>query len=356
MSLTDFLVRKFLGLDRASQPARQAGGPADVPGHPAGEPAAEPCRPDAEPGHSPGEPDIAITDFGGRAKVAFLEAWVSIIGNIGLSVLKFALGLALNSIALTADAVHTASDVITSVIVLVGFRAAQVPADEEHPYGHGRIEPIATLIIAILLVVVGFEFLTSSIGRVVHGALVQGSVSIAAILAATAVFKEWMARFSVALGKMIQAPALIADAWHHRTDAIATVMVAVAMVGTALGYHEIDAILGIGVSLLIMYTGYSLGRSSASTLIGERPSQSFVDEVSRLAGSVKGVKSLHKVTVHDYGVGRKVLSLHIQVDESLSVSKSHEIAHKVEQEIARNLHASVTVHVEPAPGSTSGSL
>ncbi|NPV79564.1 MAG: cation transporter [Firmicutes bacterium] len=291
-----------------------------------------------------------------RAKVAFLEAWVSIIGNVLLAAFKITFGILLNSISLMADAVHTASDVITSIIVLVGFKAAEVPADKEHPYGHGRIEPIATLIIAVLLAIVGIEFMVSSVGRLLKGALVEGSLTIAAILLVTAVFKEWMARFSVGLGRMIQAPALIADAWHHRTDAIATAMVAIAMIGSLVGYHQIDAFLGIAVSLLIIYTGYGLGRSAVSTLIGEAPPQEFIDEVSKIAKSVKGVKSLHKVSVHDYGAGRRIVSLHIQVDESMSVAKSHEIANKVEELIANDLAASATVHVEPPVESISGAV
>ncbi|NPV52966.1 MAG: cation transporter [Firmicutes bacterium] len=282
-----------------------------------------------------------------RARYGFLEAWVSIIGNIFLAAFKVFLGVSLNSIALLADAVHTASDVLTSVVVLVGFRAARMPADKEHPFGHGRVEPIATLIIAILLAVVGLEFASTSVRRFFGTEAVGGSLLIASVLAATGVAKEWMARFSVALGRKINSGVLIADAWHHRSDAVATVLVAIAIVATALGYPRLDAVFGLLVSALVIYTAYDIGMSAASTLIGERPSPELVDRIGAIACRVKGVKSMHKVSVHDYGGGQKVVSLHIQVDGSLPVTESHEIAERVEDAISSQINAITTVHIEP---------
>ncbi|HHV62457.1 MAG TPA: cation transporter [Firmicutes bacterium] len=288
-----------------------------------------------------------VEDGDVRARYGFLEAWVSIIGNILLAALKVFLGISLNSIALLADAVHTASDVLTSVVVLVGFRAARMPADKEHPFGHGRVEPIATLIIAILLAVVGLQFASTSARRFFGTEAVDGSILIAGVLAATGIAKEWMARFSVALGRKINSGVLVADAWHHRSDAVATMLVAVAIVATSLGYPRFDAVFGLIVSALVIYTAYDIGMSAASTLIGERPSPELVDRIGAIVRNVKGVKSMHKISVHDYGSGRKVISLHIQVDGALPVTESHEIAERVEDAISSQINAITTVHVEP---------
>ena len=158
-----------------------------------------------------------------RKKVAYLEAWVSIIGNFLLAIIKGILGVMVNSISLIADAVHTASDVLTSVVVIVGFKLATLPPDNEHPYGHGRIEFIATLIISILLAAVGIKFGIDSYHRLIANTPVSGSYFVVVVMLLAGLFKELMSRFSIDLGQRIASSTLIADAWHHRTDAIASV-------------------------------------------------------------------------------------------------------------------------------------
>jgi len=164
-------------------------------------------------------------DLQSRAQYAFLEAWVSITVNFVLAALKIVFGLLLDSISLLADAVHTASDVITSVVVLVGFRIAESPADEKHPFGHGRVEFLSSLIIALLLILVGIEFGKSSYERFLNPTPVKGNIAVVIIMVIGAVVKEWMTRFALHLGKKSNIQALVGDAWHHRTDAIASLLV-----------------------------------------------------------------------------------------------------------------------------------
>lgn len=294
-----------------------------------------------------GQTDIDIRDQAVRARVGFLEAWISIVSNTLLAVLKLALGLWLNSISLLADALHTASDVVTSAVVLVGFRAARAPADEQHPYGHGRVESVATLVIAVLLVLAGVEFAGGSLRRFFAAEPVRGSYAAAAILIASGLYKEWLARFAVELGRRINSSVLVADAWHHRTDAIASVLVAVAIVASQFGHFQVDAVCGLLVTGLVIYTGWKLGRNAASVLIGERPERAVVDRVTALATCVRGVQDVHGVSVHDYGGGRTLVSLHIRVDERLPVRESHDIAQQVETVLEGDLGIQATVHVEP---------
>lgn len=282
-----------------------------------------------------------------RTKYGYLEGWISVFINALLFALKLFFGLLINSISLIADAFHTLADILTSIVVLIGFKIAKKPADIEHPYGHGRFETVATLAIAILLLIAGFEFLKSSLDRYMHVEAVRGSILVVAVMLFSALAKEWLARFSVDLGKRIDSSVLIADAWHHRSDAIASLLVAAAIVAAFFGYYRVDAVFGMIVSVLIIYTGIELGKTSVSFLMGKAPSQDLVVEIEQISCSVEGVVSTHKTSVHDYG-GRKAVSLHIQVDKTLSVDKSHAIAASVKYKIAQQLEdTSVEVHVEP---------
>ena len=290
--------------------------------------------------------DKRVTNAILRKKYAYLEAWVSIIGNLFLSIVKVFLGLMLNSISLIADAAHTVADVMTSVVVLLGFKISSSPADEKHPYGHGRIEFIASLIISVMLLFVGVEFGKSSYTRFLENTAVKGSYAVAIIMILGAVFKEWMSQFSIELGNRTNASALIADAWHHRTDAIASLLVAFAIVASKFGYYKVDAIFGLGVSALIIYTGIKIANDSISKLIGEAPEGDELKNIEASALSVLGVSTIHKVKVHDYG-SYKEISLHIQVDNDLTLIKAHDISEEVERVIEKSTDSKVIVHVEP---------
>lgn len=283
-----------------------------------------------------------------RMKYGSLEAWISIIGNILMFFAKFGIGILINSIALITDSFHTLSDTATSGVVLLGFKAGTKAPDKEHPFGHGRSEHIATVVIAVILVVVGVNFMYASIDRLVHPQLVQGTIFIALLMIVFGILKELMAWFSMILGKKIDSATLIADAWHHRTDAIATFLVAVAIIGTMYNYVILDAIFGIGISVLIIYTGYKIAATSADALIGKVTDKKTLEFLSSIAVSVKGVKDVHEITVHDYS-GVKAVSMHVKVEPNLSTENAHEIADKIEKLITedRKICAHATVHVEP---------
>lgn len=279
-----------------------------------------------------------------RRKIAYLEAWVSIIGNLVLAVIKVIFGVMINSISLIADAAHTASDVLTSLVVILGFKLSSMPADEKHPHGHGRIEFIATMIISLMLMGVGVKFCVDSYGRFLDNTPVTGSFLVAVIMVLAGLFKEWMSRMSIDLGQRINSSALVADAWHHRTDAIASVLVAVAIVASGYGYYRVDAILGLAVSALIIFTGIEIFKESGSKLIGESTTEQL-DEINQLAMTIPGVVATHDISVHDYGAN-KAISIHIEVDQKLSINQAHDIAHEVEETINKSLYALTTVHID----------
>ncbi|VFQ42538.1 cation diffusion facilitator family transporter [Desulfoluna butyratoxydans] len=281
-----------------------------------------------------------------RARYGVLEGWVSIVGNALLFAVKLVIGLSVGSAALIADAIHTLSDSATSAVVIVGFTMSRKPSDSEHPFGHGRIEPVATLIIAILLFVAGFELLKHSITATLNPTVAKASYGAIAIVAGTALFKELMARFSFALGDLIDSDTLKADALHHRSDAFSTLLVVVALGASHLGYAQVDGIMGIGVSLVIFASAWGIAREAVNPLIGEAPSQAFLDEIEGACRSVTDVLGVHDIVVHNYGENR-IVSLHIEVSHHLSALAIHEIAEDVEQAVGRITGGMVVVHMDP---------
>ncbi|MCK5561468.1 MAG: cation-efflux pump [Thermoplasmata archaeon] len=284
-----------------------------------------------------------------RAKYGYLEAFVSIIGNVALFIVKLILGLFINSIALIADSVHTLSDVGTSGVVIYSFKEAKKPPDEKHPHGHGRVEYIATIIIATLLVITGLGFIEQSIGRIINveELLNQDFIFvIGIIIILTAIIKEFMAEFSISIGRKIKSDILIADAWHHRSDAISSVVVGISLIGTTYGYPLLDPVFGIIVSIIIIYVGIELIKESSSVLIGPAPDKEVITEIKKLVSSIKDVKGINKISVHDYGVS-KVVSMRVNVKNNLRLDDAHEIADKIETKIRDKMNYTTIVHLEP---------
>jgi cation diffusion facilitator family transporter len=282
-----------------------------------------------------------------RKSIGYLEAWVSIIGNVLLFLFKLLIGLAINSLSLIADAFHSLSDVLTSIVVLIGFKFGEKPADKEHPFGHGRVEIIATLIIAFLLVIVTYDLGKSAILRIITPKKVEFSFLAVIFMMASAGFKEWMASFSIFLGKKINASSLIADAWHHRSDAIASLLVGLGLIFMRFNLYLIDGILALGVAILIGWIAVRLIITSSSNLIGEAPDSGLISKISEISLSVPGVINIHDIYVHDYNTN-KVISLHIEVNNNLSADEAHEIATTVEEKIKEKTHAyNVTAHIDP---------
>lgn len=285
-----------------------------------------------------------------RAKYGYLEATVSIIGNIVLFLLKLALGIYINSIALIADGVHSLSDVATSGLVIFGFRIAKKQPDKEHPFGHGRVEYISTLIIAILLIIVGFEFILQSAGRIINIENIthqEYAVIISVVVLLSALLKELMAKYSFLISKKINSDTLKADAWHHRSDAISSIGVAIGIICARYGFPILDPIFGFFVSIIIIYVGISLIKTSSNFLIGTNIDNETHQKIIKIVKSMKFIKDIHKVYLHDYGTS-KVLTLHAEIDPDLSIEKAHEIANKIEQKIQNVTNFSTVIHLEPA--------
>lgn len=286
---------------------------------------------------------MALKTGKGRAYYGYLEGTVSIAINLVLFFIKLIVGISINSIALIADGFHSLSDLLTSCVVILGFRYAQKPPDKEHPFGHGRYEDIASLIIAILLVVVGGEFLISSVERLISPEEVRGNFLFFLIVILTVLVKEALARYSTHLSRKIDSPALLADAWHHRSDALAAIPVAFGILASAYGYYRVDSLSGIIVSLAIIYVGYEIAKDAVSSLLGRAPAEEFLEEVKELA-QLEGVTDVSNIHVHQYGT-RKVISLNVKV-EPMGIEEAHDLADTIEKRIAEELDSSTVVHID----------
>ncbi len=289
---------------------------------------------------------VAAAGSARRTAYGIFEGWVGLFLNAILFAIKLFLGLSIGSVALIADAIHTLADSITSAVLIIGSHLARRPADVEHPYGHGRIELVAAMIIAVLLGVAGIEFLKSSIEHIAEPTAISASWLIAGVVVALAIVKEWNARLATALARASGSTAIEADAWHHRSDVFATLLVAIGIVGGKYGVNILDGIMGVLVSVVILATALMLARESTNQLIGAAPTPEDVKEVADQAMSIAGVRGVHDIIIHNYGEVRLV-SLHVETDADTSPLQLHSLAETVQDLISQGRKGHVVVHIDP---------
>ena len=281
-----------------------------------------------------------------RAKIGIFQGKVSITVNSFLFIIKLSIGIITGAISLIADAIHTLSDMITSGIVIWGFKQSDKPADARHPYGYGRAEYIATLIIAVLLCVAGIEFIEVSIERIRNPIISSPEWWMVGMIVFTIIIKEITARYAKFLSSKIASGLLHADAWHHRTDAISSLLVLGAMIAGRYGYYQVDGWAGLGVALFIMWTGFEIAKSAIDDLLGKPPTEDEIKEVRHSVEHIKGVLGAHDIAIHSYGKD-KYISIHIEIDGNESPASAHDISENVENTLKEKLGISPTVHVDP---------
>jgi len=279
--------------------------------------------------------------------IAMSEGWFSVGVNILLFLLKYWAGLVTGSIALIADAWHTLSDSISSVIVILGYRIKSKPADQEHPFGHGRAELIAALIIGVLLATIAFNFLIESI-RILqnHEPGVFGNVAIIVTIISI-LMKEAMAQYALWAAKRLNSNALRADGWHHRSDSISSIII---LIGIFIGpyFWWIDGALGIAVSLFIFHTSYSILMEAINPLLGELPDPDMIQKIKSICDNrIKIDANLHHFHIHRYG-DHSELTFHIKLPGEFSLDKAHDIATEIETEINDKFNIETTIHMEPS--------
>ena len=281
-----------------------------------------------------------------RNQIGIFQGWVSTAVNTLLFIFKLFVGIITGAVSLIADAVLTLSDVVTSLIVIWGFKQSKKPADIGHPYGHGRAEYIATLIISVLLCVAGIEFIETAIDRIKNPILIVSDWWMIAILGLTVVIKEITARYAKFLSSKIASGLLHADAWHHRTDAVSSILVLIALIAGNFGYSSIDGWAGLFVALILIYTGFDIARDSVDDLIGKPPDVAELDTIRDIALSVPGALGVHDISVHSYGL-EKFVSIHAEINAKKTAAEAHDISEEIESKLGKAMGVEPTVHLDP---------
>lgn len=271
--------------------------------------------------------------------------------GIGLNILlffgKWLAGTISGSIAITADAFNNLSDAGSSIITLIGFRLSGQEPDPEHPFGHGRMEYISGLLVSVAILVMGFELIGSSIGKLRSPEPIESSALVFGILIASIFVKLYMFFYNHSLSKKIESAAMKATSVDSLSDTVATTLVLIATLISKYTGLLLDGWFGILVGLFILYTGGSTLKETIDLLLGQPPKQEFIDEVKEIVLGHSMVHGVHDLIVHDYGPGRVMISLHAEVDVNGDIQDIHEQIDHIEHELQEKLHCSATIHMDP---------
>ena len=282
-----------------------------------------------------------------RAKYGRLAGIVGIICNVLLFAGKLLAGAISGSVSVTADAVNNLSDASSSIVTLIGFRLAARPADEEHPYGHARMEYLSGLAVAAMIILIGAELVKSTFQMILHPEAVEFSALTAIVLTVSILLKLWMALFNRKLGRKISSAALTATAADSRNDVIATGAVLLACVVGAWTGLKIDGYVGLLVALFILWSGVGIAKDTIDPLIGAKPDESLVHAIAYLMTSHPSILGIHDLMVHDYGPGRRFASVHAELDHRIDPLVAHEILDEIERQAKRDLHVDLVIHYDP---------
>lgn len=287
------------------------------------------------------------TDPKVRLAYGRLAGIVGIVCNALLCVLKLIAGILAGSLAMIADAFNNLSDAGSSVVTLIGFRLAGAPPDKDHPFGHGRMEYLSAMGVAVLIILAGFELAGSAFDKILHPTESSFSLISTIILAVSIGIKLWMALFNGRIGRLIHSDALAAAGTDSRNDVLCT---AVVLVSSVVGYFTSwspDGWVGMAVALFVIWSGFTVIRDTVSPLLGQAPDPQLVADIQQTVLSYEGVVGIHDLIIHDYGPGRIIVSLHAEVPEDQPISKSHDVIDNIEVELLEKFNILSCIHMDP---------
>ena len=272
---------------------------------------------------------------------------VGIAANVLLFALKLIVGLVSGSVAIMADAVNNLSDASSSIISLMGFRLASKPADEDHPYGHGRFEYLAGLMVAVMIMVIGVETMKSSVQKILHPSPVAFSASTMVVLTGSIAIKLWLAAFNRRIGRKIGSGTLVAAADDSRNDVIATGAVLASMIICHVSGVMLDGFMGAGVAAFILVSGFILVRDTIDPMLGTAPTREQVEAIREKLERYPGVLGTHDLLVHDYGPGRQFASVHLEMDAKADPMESHDLIDSIERDFLHEMGLHLVIHYDP---------
>jgi len=282
-----------------------------------------------------------------RTAVGKLSGVLGILANLLLFAGKLAAGLLSGALSVVADAMNNLSDAVSSIVTFVGFKLAEKPADADHPYGHARYEYLSGLAVAAMIIVIGFELMTTSFEKILNPAPVDVSPLTVGVLIGSIAVKLLLSRINGNLSRRIRSAALAATAADSRNDCVATFAVLIAAVTEKLTSWQIDGFVGLGVALFILYSGAMLAKETISPLLGEAADPELREQIAGSVSESPYVLGYHDLMVHDYGPGQRFASLHVEMDQRVDPVLCHEIIDDLERDCLKRHGVHLVIHYDP---------
>lgn len=282
-----------------------------------------------------------------RTGYGILASMVGIFCNVLLFLMKITIGMMIHSISVIADAFNNLSDAGSSIISFIGVKIASKPADKEHPFGHGRMEYIAALVVAFLVLQVGFTFFKDAVGKIKHPQEIEFNLVSVIVLLLSIGIKLWIGMFNKKLGTRIHSNVMLATAADAMGDVITTSATVVSLLVFQFSGWNIDGIVGIGVSLVVMWAGIGIAKDTLEPLLGQAVPKDVYEEITKFVESHEGILGTHDLIVHNYGPGRSMASLHAEVANDVDIEVSHEIIDRIEREATKELGVFLVIHMDP---------
>lgn len=288
-----------------------------------------------------------IEDEKVRGSYLMLGGFVGIAVNILLFSTKLFVGLLASSIAIMADAFNNLSDAASSIITIIGFKLSKKPADAEHPFGHGRIEYLSALIVAFMVMLVGFQFLKSSFEKILNPESITFETIPFILLIISVLLKIWLSRFNKIVGEKINSSALKAASVDALGDVVTSSVVALSFLASKFIIFPIDGYLGFLVAIFILISGIQLIKETINPLLGEAPNKELVEQIKNMVLSYENITGVHDLIIHNYGPGRCMASIHAEIPSDIGVMEIHEIIDAAEREISNKLNIYLVIHMDP---------
>lgn len=288
-----------------------------------------------------------IEDEKTRNTYIYLGSIVGIICNLILSIIKVTVGIISSSVSIMADGFNNLSDMASSLITMIGIKLANMPADKEHPFGHGRMEYLSALVVAFMVMLVGAQFIKSSVDRILNPTKVSFEMIPFILLLISLILKLWLSRFNKYVGEKINSSALKAASVDALGDVFTSSCVIISFLASKFTTIPIDGYVGVLVSLAILYAGYSLVKDTISPLLGEAPDEELVKAIKQGVLSYDNIIGVHDLIIHNYGVGKCMASIHAEIPSNIDLVTIHEIIDTAEREISQKLNIYLVIHMDP---------
>lgn len=282
-----------------------------------------------------------------RENYGILSSIMGLIVNFILFLIELSIGVVLNSIAVIADAFHNLADVSSSLVTLIGFKLSNKPADKNHPFGHGRVEYLSSLLVSAIILMVGFEFIKSSFSRILHPEETKFNLISFIIIIIAIPLKLWLSRFNKYIGQKIKSSALSAVGADALNDVFILSGVIISLLVWRFFHISVDGYVGVIVAIFIMLSGFSIMKSTINPLLGQAPDPTLVKNIKQLAIKYDLIIGVHDLIIHNYGPTRSMASFHAEVPYNVPIMKIHDEIDMAEKEISEKLNMLIVIHMDP---------